>query len=214
MPETSTPRRLAVIGTGKIGLAAGRLWLAAGHTVVFGSRDPASKAGQIAQYGERAGVATPREAAEAADIVMLAVPGESVDELVDEIEDALAGKIVIDATNQLAYVDGRWASALPAGLTEGRRMADRLTKSSVARAFSHIPDELLFPRGTEQALYWAMAIAADDADTRRTVSELVRDAGWTPVELGGLDDSAPLDPGGSVFHLFYSENEMRDVLAA
>ncbi|MEU0600956.1 NAD(P)-binding domain-containing protein [Streptomyces sp. NPDC006393] len=212
MPDTTTPRRLAVIGTGRIGTAAGRLWLAAGHTVVFGSRNPEAHAADIAALGERAGVALPAEAAKTADIVLLAVPGETVDELTDEIGGLLAGKIVINATNHLAYVDGRWASALEPGLTEGRRMARRLPDSTVVRAFSHVPDELLWPRGSEQAGYWAMAVAADDEAAAAIVAELVRDAGWVPVHLGGLDDSAALDPGGSVFHLFYSEAEMRDVV--
>ncbi|WP_405877966.1 NAD(P)-binding domain-containing protein [Streptomyces sp. NBC_01136] len=212
MPETTTPRRLAIIGTGRIGMAAGRLWIAAGHTVVFGSRHPQERAEEIAGLGERASVVLPAEAAAAGDIVLLAVPGETVDALVDEIAGLLAGKIVINATNQLAYIGGRWLSALEPGLTEGRRMARLLPGSTVVRAFSHVPDELLWPRGSEQATYWAMAVAADDEEAGEIVCSLVRDAGWVPVHLGGLDDSAALDPGGSVFHLFYSEAEMRDVV--
>ncbi len=213
MVETTTPRHIAVIGTGKIGRAAGRLWLAAGHEVTFGSRDPERLGPEISSLDGRARVRSPRQAAESAEVVFLAVPGEAVDALVNDIAGALASKIVIDATNQLAYVEGRWKSALPEGLTEGRRMATKLPDSAVVRAFSHVPDELLWPRGTEQRLYWAMAIAGDDAHAKEVVTGLVRDAGWVPVDLGGLDDSAALDPGGAVFHLFYSEAEMRDVVS-
>jgi predicted dinucleotide-binding enzyme len=212
MSGATTARRLGIIGTGKIGQAAGRLWLAAGHEVVFGSRSPQRMAPVIAKLGERASVGSLVEAAEAGEIVLLAVPGEAVDGVVDSVADRLVGKIVLDATNQLAYSDGRWVSALEPGLTEGRRMARKLPGSVVVRAFSHIPDELLWPRGSEQRLYWAMAIAGDDPDAMETVSALVRDAGWVPVDLGGLDDSAALDPGGAVFHLFYTEAEMRDVV--
>jgi predicted dinucleotide-binding enzyme len=91
-------------------------------------------------------------------------------------------------------------------------MARKRPDSAVVRAFSHIPDELLWPRGSEQRLYWAMAIAGDDPDAKDIVAGLVHDAGWAPVDLGGLDDSAALDPGGAVFHLFYTEAEMRDVV--
>ena len=206
----STARRIAVIGTGKIGQAAGRLWLAAGHQVVFGSRSP-EQAADIPGVG-RHRIRSQREAAEYGDIVLLAVPGEAVDELLGEIRGELAGKIVIDATNQLAYAEGRWVSTLEPGLTEGRRLARALPDSRVMRAFSHIPDELLWPRGTEQRLYWAMAVAGDDPAGKAIVTGLVHDAGWTPVDLGGLDESAALDPGGAVFHLFYTETEMRDVV--
>jgi 8-hydroxy-5-deazaflavin:NADPH oxidoreductase len=211
MPETPTARRLAVIGTGKIGRAAGRLWLAAGHEVVFGSRSP-ERAPAIPGLNGRGGIVSQREAAETGEIVMLAVPGETVDALLTDIGDKLAGKIVIDATNQFAYSAGRWVSTLDPGLTEGRRLARALPNSIVVRAFSHVPDELLWPRGTEQRLYWAMAIAGDDPDGKAVVADLVRDAGWVPVDLGGLDESAALDPGGAVFHLFFTETEMRDVV--
>jgi 8-hydroxy-5-deazaflavin:NADPH oxidoreductase len=208
----TTTRRLGIIGTGKIGQAAGRLWMAAGHEVWFGARSPEKVAGLVAGFDGTGHVVTPAEAAAAGEVVLLAVPGEVADAVVAEIAADLTGKVVIDATNQLAYVDGRWASALPSGLTEGRRMARQLPDSAVVRAYCSIPDELLWPRGSEQAFYWAMAIAGDDPDATETVAGLVRDSGWVPVDLGGLDDSAALDPGGSVFHLFYSENEMRDVV--
>jgi predicted dinucleotide-binding enzyme len=212
MSEPTAKRRLSIIGTGKIGQAAGKLWLAAGYEVVFGSRSPERLGPVVDRLGGRVSVRSPLAAAEAGDIVLLAVPGEAVDGVLDDIAGKLAGKIVIDATNQLALAGGRWVSALPAGLTEGRRMARRLPASTVVRAFSHIPDELLYPRGTEQRFAWAMAVAGDDDNAVETVCALVRDAGWVPVDLGGLDDSAPLDPGGLVFHLFYTETEMRDLL--
>lgn len=214
MPKTATPQTLAVLGTGKIGQAIGRLWLESGHSVVFGSRSPELRGPELLKLGDRVSVLTQAEAVDAADIVLLAVPGEAVVDLVDELGAALAGKIVIDATNRLNYVEGRWASALEPGVTEGRWMARALPDSRVVRAFSHVPDELLWTRGSTQAGYWAIAVAADDAEAKRVVADLVRDSGWTPVDLGGLDESAALDPGGAVFHLFYTPTEMQDVIGA
>lgn len=214
MPKTATPQTLAVMGTGKIGQAIGRLWLESGHAVVFGSRSPDLRGPELMKLGDRVTVVGPAEAVDAADVVLLAVPGDAVEALVDDLGGGLAGKVVIDATNRLDYVDGRWVSALEPGVTEGRWMARRLPDSRVVRAFSHVPDELLWTRGSQQALYWAIAIAGDDAQAKRTVADLVRDSGWTPVDLGGLDDSAALDPGGAVFHLFYTPTEMQDVIGA
>ena len=87
----------AVIGTGKIGGTLGRAFAAAGHAVVFGSRDPATSdvAGDTA-----AKVATPAEAVAAADTVLLAIPADGVQEFLRAHADALAGKLVIDATNR------------------------------------------------------------------------------------------------------------------
>lgn len=214
MPKTVTPQTIAVIGTGKIGQAIGRLWLESGHRIVFGSRSPELRAPALAELGDRVKVITQADAVDAADTILLAVPGEAVEATVSELRAGLAGKVVIDATNRLNYVEGRWVSALDPGVTEGRWMARRLPESRVVRAFSHVPDELLWTRGSQQALYWAIAIAGDDTQAKRAVADLVRDSGWTPVDLGGLDDSAALDPGGAVFHLFYTPTEMQDVLGA
>lgn len=212
MPKTVTPQTLAAIGTGKIAQAVGRLWLESGHEVVFGSRSPELREPELSKLGDRVRVLTQAEAVDAAEVVLLAVPGEAVEALVDGLADRLAGKIVIDATNRLNYVDGRWVSALEPGVTEGRWMARRLPRSRVTRAFSHVPDELVWTRGSQQSGYWAIAVAGDDAQAKSRVADLVRDSGWTPVDLGGLDDSAALDPGGLVFHLFYTPTEMQDVL--
>jgi 8-hydroxy-5-deazaflavin:NADPH oxidoreductase len=212
MPTTITPQTLTVIGTGKIGQAVGRLWMESGHEIVFGSRSPDAREAELSRLGGSVKVVTQANAVDAAEVVLLAVPGEAVEALVDEMADKLAGKIVIDATNRLNYVEGRWASALEPSITEGRWMARRLPNSRVVRAYSHVPDELVYTRGSQQAGYWAIAVAGDDAEAKDRVADLVRDSGWTPVDLGGLDDSAALDPGGLVFHLFYTPTEMQDVL--
>lgn len=213
MSANGTRPRLSVIGAGKIGQAVGKLWLVAGYEVVFGDRSPDKLAPILARY-ERASVRSPRDAALAGEIVFISVPGEAVDELLAQIGDALAGKIVIDAANTLAFDAGRWVSALEPGLTEGRRMQRLLPDSLVTRAFSHVPDELLFPRGTEQRLYWAVAVAGDDPQATATVADLVHDAGWVPVIVGDLDGSAALDAGGAVFHQFFTEVEMRELVGA
>ena len=50
---------------------------------------------------------------------------------------------------------------------------------------------------------FAVAIAGDDPVAKLTVSELVNDAGFVPVDIGTLAESAPLDPSGVLFpHLF------------
>jgi 8-hydroxy-5-deazaflavin:NADPH oxidoreductase len=82
-------------------------------------------------------------------------------------------------------------------------MASLLPKSIVVRAFSHIMEELLVSRGTKQPGLFAIAIAGDNAAAKLTVAELVNDAGFAPVDIGTLAESAPLDPGGVLFpHVF------------
>jgi len=87
--------RIAVIGKGKIGGTLGSKWRAAGHDVVYGARDGS---------GEGPGGAPVRSIGDAlkdADVVLLAVPGQAVPDVVSEQGAALAGKVVIDAVNRM-----------------------------------------------------------------------------------------------------------------
>jgi predicted dinucleotide-binding enzyme len=77
--------RIAIVGAGRIGGNAARLWSRAGHDVVICfSRHPA---------------AAPADAVLDADVVMLAVPWGAIDQALGEVG-PLAGKVVLDATNQ------------------------------------------------------------------------------------------------------------------
>src|SRR5690242_1114876 len=91
-------RTIAILGgTGDLGSGLAKLWLAAGHTIVVGSRS-ATKAEDFArQLGGHAQGYDNLKAAKVADIVVLAVPFSSHNATIMEIKDAVQGKIVVDA---------------------------------------------------------------------------------------------------------------------
>src|SRR3954453_4413555 len=93
------PQTIAVLGAGRIGGTLGRAFTRAGHTVAFGVREPSSAA-PVAPPGDTGGrVASVAEALNGAEVVVLAVPGGSVEALVRKHAAALAGTLVIDAAN-------------------------------------------------------------------------------------------------------------------
>ncbi|SFW78694.1 NADPH-dependent F420 reductase [Amycolatopsis australiensis] len=200
-PSSPVP---AILGVGGIGVPIARLWSAAGHEIALGSREPGRLRARIAPHRITGEVTTLVEAAAAADVVLLAVPYPALDEVLDQVGPALAGKIVIDATNPMGLSEeGHIISTLGTALTSGEATAKRLPHSHVVRAFSHVMEELLWPRGTGQRHFWGMALAGDDPRSKDTVAALVRDAGFTPVDIGSLAESRPLDPGGVLFpHMF------------
>lgn len=209
-------KRIAVLGTGPIGKSLGQQWCDAGHEVIFGSRNPDGlKQDLKATVDGRITVTEITRAAESADIVVLAVPHHSLAMMADTIRPFVGGKIIIDCTNAVEFTpDGRLASGLSTDQTEGRYAAKLFPGSDVVRAFTHIQDELLDSRGRRQPGIWAAAVAADDAEAKRVVSGLVQDIGFVPVDIGMLDESAALDPGGVLFPNMFTPADMKRLAQA
>ena len=88
--DSKRAMRIAVIGAGKIGRTLGSKWSTAGHHVVYGVREP----------GEP-GTATVADAVASAEIVVLSVPGAAAKDVVASLGTELAGKVVVDATNDV-----------------------------------------------------------------------------------------------------------------
>jgi len=70
--------RIAVLGVGHIGSTVGRLWHAAGHDVTFAARDAAGPQALAGELGERAHAATVTDGVASAEVVLVAVPGPAV----------------------------------------------------------------------------------------------------------------------------------------
>ncbi|MEV5144743.1 NAD(P)-binding domain-containing protein [Streptomyces sp. NPDC052727] len=210
MTNTRTSLRIGVLGAGNIGRPIGRHWAVSGHEVVFGSRTPEQLTEFVGALGPAARATTLAETAETSDVLLLSVPYAAWDDLLRTVGDRLAGKLVIDATNPMGLSEeGRIISTLDPGVTQGRHAAKLLPDATVVRAFTHIMDELLWSRGTQQKHFWGMAYAGDDAGAKDVVAGLIHDTGFTPVDLGGLDDSAALDPGGVLFPHMFTPADLR-----
>ena len=90
-------------GTGAEGSGLALRWAHAGHSVILGSRNPEKAEAVTAELNNILGRTaiswrSNRAAAEAAEIVVLTVPHAAERATVEEVAEALAGKIMIDAT--------------------------------------------------------------------------------------------------------------------
>ena len=176
----SSKLSVAVLGAGNVGrtLAAG--WLEAGHEVVLGSREPdaARMRATLGELEEETGVTVRAlahaEAAAAADAVVVAVPGNQVSGLLEQLGDALRGKVAIDATNtvapdrpldSLALLAGSGAHAFRAYTIYGWEQMER-------PEFGDLRADLFYTGPDEPA-------AAHEA-----VRQLITDTGFRPIHLG------------------------------
>jgi predicted dinucleotide-binding enzyme len=159
-----------VAGTGNIGGTLGRAFARAGHDVVFGSREGSG--------GDGAGDTTPRvagfgEAFGAADVIVLAVPARSVPDLVREHAAALAGKLVVDATNNIGG---------PGPAHSSEAITGAVPTARYARAFSSLGFEnLADPRFGDTVADLFFSSSEQD---RPVVEALAGAVGGRPVYLG------------------------------
>lgn len=186
--------RIAVIGSGNIGgTLAGRL-AAAGQDVTVGVREGGARGGLDA----RVSVASIPEAVSGAEAVIVAIPGGQVPAFATEHGAALAGKLVIDATNDLSGGDD-------GSLSHTAAWAEHAPGAVVARAFSTLGFENYrnpTVAGQTATLLWCGPAAEHGA----AVESVVRAVGLDPVRIGGLEAAAALDGMTRVwFQLVFTE---------
>jgi 8-hydroxy-5-deazaflavin:NADPH oxidoreductase len=172
--------RIAVIGAGNIGGTLGRKWLAAGHDVRFGVTSPGKYDDLAAAGGAVTGL---RDAVDGAEVVVLAVPGAAVGDVLSQVGGSLGGGVVVDATNNVGGGALNSRSAVAAAAPE----------AAYYRAFNTLGWENFatpeFAGGRRAELFYA----GPDGPTRVLVEQLVADVGLGPVWVGGLEQVETVD---------------------
>jgi hypothetical protein len=164
--------RIAVIGKGNIGGSLGTKWRAAGHDVVYGARDGS---------GEGPGGAPVRgigDALKDADVVVLAVPGQVVADVVTGHGAALDGKTVIDAVNRIGAPE----------FDSRAIIADAAPQARYVRAFNSLGWENFADPMPGTNMFFAA-----DPDARATAEELIRAVGLEPAFLGDAKATTTVD---------------------
>jgi predicted dinucleotide-binding enzyme len=203
--------RIAVIGAGRIGGNAARLFAKAGHEVLVSfSRDQQKLEALAAEIGGRAG--TPREAVAFGEVVMLSVSWTLVDDVLAQAG-SLDGKVVIDTTNQF----GREGWEELGGRTAAQVNAARMPGARYTKAFntltSAFQEQAAGRTGPDRVV---MFVCGDDENAKRVVAGLIDDAGFTPVDMGGTADAAPMEAPrrpGAVYGEELHEQEARAFVA-
>jgi 8-hydroxy-5-deazaflavin:NADPH oxidoreductase len=180
---------LAIIGgTGALGTGLAIRWAGAGYAVVLGSRTR-EKAEEAARRIEARNGAPPvrgldnRSAAAAGDIAVIAVPYASHNAILDEIREAVAGKIVIDAVVPLAPPKVSIVN-LPDEGSAARAAQHRLGENvRLVSAFHNVAAAKLAAGG---AVDCDVLVFGDDRSARETVMALADAVGTRGIDGGPL----------------------------
>jgi 8-hydroxy-5-deazaflavin:NADPH oxidoreductase len=179
--------KIGILGAGRIGSSYGRLWAERGHQVTFSFSRDSERIRQVAEavgYGARS-VGLARVAAEEADALLLSVPVAVVPLALQELG-PLEGQLLIDCTNAVGavpdFVDGHASVAeAVAALSPGVQVV-----KSFNTVFAPVVAAGAHRFGGERAM---MLFCGGDADAKQSVVGLIKDAGFEPADLGGLDQA-------------------------
>lgn len=202
-----------MIGAGKIGTNVARAAVNAGYDVVLAnSRGPESLAGLVAELGPKARAATAHEAAQAGDLVLVAVPLHARAEVPVE---PLEGKVVIDANNYYPERDGRIEALDTNASTTSELLQAHLPHSHVVKAFNNITAAQIptdgMPAGAENRR--ALPIAGDHDEAKSAVAKFLDSLGYDAVDIGPLSESWRVERDTPAYGKRATADELRALTA-
>ncbi len=166
---------VSIIGNGNMGTAIGGIVAAGGNTVEYVGRD----------------VSQPITG----DIVILAVPHPSLDEIVEARREHLAGKIVVDITNPLNF-ETFDSLVVPADSSAAAELAAKLPESRVLKAFNTNFAATLASKQVGGAQPTTVLVAGDDDLAKQALIDVVRAGGLNAVDAGKLARARELEAIG------------------
>jgi NADPH-dependent F420 reductase len=183
---------IGIIGSGNVGGTLGTRWAKAGYDIVYGTRDPqANDIKQLlAQAGGKARAATLQEAARASEVLLLAMPWNATQSVLEGLGD-LAGKTLIDATNPLlADLSGL---EIGTATSAAEKVAAWARGAKVVKAFNTVGANIMANPsfGAERP---ALFYCGDDATAKQTTKQLAETIGFEALDAGPLTQARLLEP--------------------
>jgi 8-hydroxy-5-deazaflavin:NADPH oxidoreductase len=183
---------IAIIGTGDMGDSLGPRFVELGYKVVYGSRAPDGDKAQavVRLTGGDAIATTQRDAAQAGDIVILAVPWPAMETVAQNLG-SLDGKIVVDVS--FPHEQGDDGYYVPMLETSSPEMIQqwnpgaRVMKTFALQA-SYVIDDPDVVGGPV-----TIPIAADDREAKEEIAKIIVEMGLDPVDAGPLRYSRELE---------------------
>ncbi len=176
---------IAIIGTGDVAGALGPEFAAQGHTIVYGSRNPARDEVRalVARTGGDSSATTPAQSVIDADIVVMAVPGAVVEAVTGSLGD-LTGKIIIDPTNAIdRHADGYLTLSYDTSSAEIIQAA--APGAHVVKAFNTLNWRTMVDPDSSGGPV-SIPLVGDNARAKARVAQLVEGMGLEAIDVGPL----------------------------
>ena len=193
--------KIGIIGSGNIGGTAAKLFAKAGHEVaISNSRGPESLKSFVSSFDTNVMANTVEDAIKFGEVILLAIPWRRRQDLLS-VSKLLDGKIVIDAMNP--YSESFEVIDL-GNSTSSEEVLKQIPNSRLIKAFNTIYYEHLRTKGNPNAPIedrFTIFVAGDDSNAKATVSKLIEDIGFAPVDTGSLrEGGSKQQPGSPIYN--------------
>ena len=186
--------RVGILGSGLMGAKLGTIFARAGHEVVFSYARSEKKLEKLARGAKgKARAGTPREAAQEADAVLLAVHWLRVDDVLQQAGD-LSGKVVVSCSLPMNEDNTELVVAHTSSGAE--ELAKKIPEARVVAAFGTVPSEVFFAvyEARRKASRPSLVYCGDDRKSKKVAAELIRDVGFDPLDAGPLRMARHTEP--------------------
>jgi predicted dinucleotide-binding enzyme len=177
--------QIAIIGAGNVGRALATSLTRAGHDVTITAENPEHAAEAASQSGATAGTSNVA-AATGAQVVVLALPVQSIGQIAGAMGTSLDGKVVIDVSNRPTPSPDGSATSI------AEELQSRIPAAHVVKAFN-----TAFASRQANAQVGGIAadgfVAGDDSASKQTVLDVVESVGFRPVDAGSLASARTLE---------------------
>ncbi|REA64421.1 3-hydroxyisobutyrate dehydrogenase [Dyadobacter luteus] len=205
--------KIGIIGTGAIGGTIAKKMVAAGHDVKVSNSDQGDKLDARAmELG--ASPATIEGVVTDVEVIIISVPTIAIPTLPKDLfANVLENVIVVDTSNYYPFRDAD-IEEIKNGKVESVWVSEQLGRR-VIKAFNNLLAETLENGGREPGAYdrIAMAIAGDDANSKKIIAGLANDAGFDTVDSGTLSESWRHQPGTPAYCTELNAKELGQALS-
>ncbi len=189
-------KRVAILGSGIVGQALTRGFLRYGYDVVIGTQTPGKKIDWQEPPATLPKVMTYEQAAQIADVLVLAVKGTVAEDVARAAAAHAAGKTVIDATNPIAELPPE-NGVLRFFTNHDESLMERLQKlvpeAHFVKAFNSVGNALMV-NPDFGGIRPTMFICGNHEPAKQEVSAILNQFGWDAEDMGAVQAARAIEP--------------------
>lgn len=191
--------KVAVVGLGNIGKAVASNLAKSSRSFIAADRS-IDKAKELSQAWSSAQPADIETAVKEADIFVLAIPFPTIAEFLNQYSLQLEGKIIVDPSNPIAPAEtGGFKKIIGQNKSAGEINAAALPKGAkLAKALGTLGASTLESAAYQTPEEAVLFYATDDTSIDSDIEQLIKNNGFAPVRVGGLNQSLRLEVFGDL----------------